>query len=96
MCVQPIGRKAVSKSCNLSKPMKQYKAICNDFGLIECISFVHSTKLKLGSRIEQNKGEIMDLANVVFDTANVLAVGSLVLVGTGVIWGIKKTIGIAK
>jgi len=37
MCVKPIGRKAVIKSYNLSKPIKQYKAIYNDFGLIECI-----------------------------------------------------------
>jgi hypothetical protein len=38
----------------------------------------------------------MDLTNLVFNTADVMAVGSLVLVGTGVIWGIKRAIGMAK
>lgn len=38
----------------------------------------------------------MDLTSVAFNTADVLAVGSLVLVGTAVIWGVKKSIGIAR
>lgn len=38
----------------------------------------------------------MDLTGVAFATADVLAVGSLVLVGTGVIWGVKKAIGMAR
>lgn len=38
----------------------------------------------------------MDLTSVAFNTADALAVGSLVLVGTGVLWGIRRAIGMAK
>lgn len=38
----------------------------------------------------------MDISGVAFNTADVLAVGALVLAGTAVIWGARKAISIAK
>ncbi len=38
----------------------------------------------------------MDLTNVAFNTADVSAVGVLVLVATAVIWGIRKAISMAR
>jgi hypothetical protein len=38
----------------------------------------------------------MDLTGIAFNTADALAVGSLVLIGTAVLWGVKKAIGMAK
>lgn len=38
----------------------------------------------------------MDLTGIAFNTADVLSVGSLVLVATAVIWGVRKAIGMAK
>lgn len=38
----------------------------------------------------------MDLTNVAFNTAVVMAVGVLVLTATAVIWGIRKAISMAK
>ena len=44
-----------------------------------------------------NYGEIvMDLTGIAFNTADVLSVGSLVLVATAVIWGVRKAIGMAR
>ncbi len=38
----------------------------------------------------------MDLTGLVFNTSDAMEVGVLVLIGTGVIWGIRKAIGMAK
>jgi hypothetical protein len=38
----------------------------------------------------------MELTGVEFSTVAAAAVGSLVLLGQGVIWGFKKAIGMAK
>lgn len=38
----------------------------------------------------------MDLTGVTFNTADAVAVGVLVLVGTAVIWGVRKAIGMAR
>jgi len=38
----------------------------------------------------------MDLTGLAFNTADALAVGALVLLGTAVLWGIKRAIGMAK
>ena len=38
----------------------------------------------------------MDLTQFAFNTADVMAVGVLVLGATAVLWGIKKAIGMAK
>ncbi len=38
----------------------------------------------------------MDLTNLVFNTADAVAVGVLVLTGTGVLWGVKRAIGMAR
>jgi len=59
------------------------------FGAFKCD--VSPPNLKINSR--RNK---MDLTSVAFNTADVLAVGVLVLGATAVIWGIKKAIGMAK
>jgi len=37
----------------------------------------------------------MDLTGVSFNTADILAVGSLILAATSVIWGVYKAIGLA-
>ncbi len=37
----------------------------------------------------------MDLTNVAFNTADVVAVGTLVLVAVAVIWGVSKAINMA-
>ena len=37
----------------------------------------------------------MDLSGVAFNTADVFAVGSLVLAAVAVIWGVRKTISMA-
>ena len=37
----------------------------------------------------------MDLTGLAFNTADVLAVGSLMLTATAVIWGVVKAIGLA-
>lgn len=38
----------------------------------------------------------MDLTSVAFNTADVIAVGTLVLVATAVIWGVRKAISMAR
>ncbi|WP_228255907.1 major capsid protein [Malaciobacter pacificus] len=38
----------------------------------------------------------MDLTNVAFNTADVIAVGTMVLTAVAVIWGVKKAISMAK
>lgn len=37
----------------------------------------------------------MDTSGVTFDTTAALAVGSLILIGAGSIWGARKAIGMA-
>ena len=39
---------------------------------------------------------VLDLTAVAFNTADVLAVGALVIAATAVIWGLKKAISIAR
>jgi len=38
----------------------------------------------------------MDLTGLAFNTADAVAVGGLVLVGTAVLWGVKRAIGMAR
>ncbi|EQB39626.1 hypothetical protein M947_06430 [Sulfurimonas hongkongensis] len=37
----------------------------------------------------------MDLSGVTFNTTDVMAIGSLILAATAVIWGVVKAIGLA-